>query len=80
VTVLYDEDDETEDFVICLPDQSDPDRGFISFLSPVGRQLLLRKLGEQLSLKIPTGDLQLTIKEISYVGDPFDMEERYKEA
>lgn len=80
VTVLYDEDDETEDFVICLPDQSDPDRGFISFLSPVGRQLLLRKLGEQLSLNIPTGDLLLTIKEISFVGDLFDMEEQYKEA
>jgi len=80
VTVLYDEDNETEEFVICLPEQSDPDRGFISFLSPVGRQLLLRKLGEQISLKIPTGDLQLTIKEISYIGDPFNREERYKEA
>ncbi|MFK9092858.1 GreA/GreB family elongation factor [Bacillus salipaludis] len=80
VTVLYDEDNESEDFVICFPEQSDPDSGYISFLSPVGRQLLLRKLGEQLSLRIPTGDLQMTIKDILYVGDLFEMEEQYKEA
>ncbi|MFZ7946601.1 MULTISPECIES: GreA/GreB family elongation factor [Bacillaceae] len=80
VTVLYDEDNETEEFVICLPEQSDPDKGFISFLSPVGRQLLLRSLGEQISLKIPTGDLPLTVKDISYVGDLFGMENHYKEA
>ncbi|EKN65751.1 hypothetical protein BABA_18352 [Neobacillus bataviensis LMG 21833] len=80
VTVLLEEDNETEDFVICLPEQSNPDSGFISFLSPVGRQLLLRNLGEQLLLKIPTGDLQVTIRDISYVGDLLEMEERYKEA
>lgn len=80
VTVLYDEDNESDEFVICFPEQSDPDSGFISFLSPVGRQLLLRELGEQLSLRIPTGDLQMTIKDISYVGDLFKMEGQYKEA
>ncbi|WHY84215.1 GreA/GreB family elongation factor [Neobacillus novalis] len=80
VTVLYDDDNETEDYTICFPEQSEPDQGLISFLSPVGRQLLLKNLGEQLSLKIPTGELQVTIKEISYVGDLFDVQERYKEA
>lgn len=68
VTVLYNEDNETEDYIICFPEQSDPDSGYISFLSPVGRQLLLKKLGETLSLKIPTGELVITIKEISYGG------------
>nr|WP_259345542.1 GreA/GreB family elongation factor [Priestia aryabhattai] len=29
---------ETEQFTICFPGQSDPDKGNISFLSPVGRQ------------------------------------------
>lgn len=80
VTVLYDDDGETEDYVICLPDQSNPDQGFISFLSPVGRQLLLKKFGEQLSLKIPTGELQVTIKDISYVEDLFEAQERYRKA
>ncbi|MEH7129076.1 GreA/GreB family elongation factor [Neobacillus drentensis] len=76
VTVLYDEESETEDFVICLPEQIDPDRGFISFLSPVGRQLLFKNIGERISLKIPTGELQVTIKEISFVGHLLELDKR----
>nr|WP_263327273.1 GreA/GreB family elongation factor [Neobacillus sp. Marseille-Q6967] len=73
VTVMYDEDNETEDYIICFPEQSDPDSGFISFLSPVGRQLLLKQIGETLSLKIPTGELMMTIREISYAGHLLDV-------
>jgi transcription elongation factor GreA len=73
VTVLYNDDNETEDYIICFPEQSDPDSGRISFLSPVGRQLLLKNIGETLSLKIPTGELMITIKEISYVGHQFNV-------
>jgi transcription elongation factor GreA len=68
VTVMYLDDQETEEYVICFPEESDPDKGFISFLSPVGRQLLLKNIGEELSLKIPTGELGVSIKEISYFG------------
>ncbi|MET3696641.1 transcription elongation factor GreA [Bacillus oleivorans] len=76
VTVMYEDDHETEDYVICFPEQSDPDNGFISFLSPVGRQLLLRKIGEQLLLKVPTGELSVSIKEISFAGDWLENKER----
>ncbi|WP_419887852.1 GreA/GreB family elongation factor [Neobacillus niacini] len=80
VTVLYDEEDETEDYVICYPEQSDPDLGYISFLSPVGRQLLFKNLGDKVSIKIPTGELLVTIKEISFVGQLLDYERKTKEA
>ncbi|MCM3568920.1 GreA/GreB family elongation factor [Neobacillus mesonae] len=80
VTVLYDEEEDTEDYVICFPEQSEPDIGHISFLSPVGRQLLLKEIGEKISLTIPTGELHVTIKEISYVGDTFEFVKRTKEA
>jgi transcription elongation factor GreA len=80
VTVWYEEDNETEDYVICYPEESDPDRGYISFLSPVGRQLLLKNNGEKLSLKIPTGELLVTIKEISYAGQLLDQGIKTKEA
>lgn len=80
VTVIYDEDDETEDYVICFPEDSDPDRGFISFLSPVGRQLLLKEIGERIALKVPTGELAVTIKEISFVGHLFELQRETKEA
>jgi transcription elongation factor GreA len=80
VTVWYEEDNESEDYVICYPEQSDPDRGYISFLSPVGRQLLLKNNGEKLSLKIPTGELIVTIKEISFTGQLLDEGIQTKEA
>ncbi|MGM7721347.1 GreA/GreB family elongation factor [Metabacillus sp. Hm71] len=76
VTVLYDEDNETEDYLICYPEQTDPDCGYISFLSPVGRQLLLKKIGEKVLLKIPTGDLFVTIKEISFAETFLDLERK----
>jgi transcription elongation factor GreA len=80
VTVWYDEEHETEDYVICFPEQIDPDSGYISFLSPVGRQLLLKEIGESLSLKVPTGEVLVTIKDISYVGHLLDAGQQTKEA
>ncbi|TWE01062.1 transcription elongation factor GreA [Neobacillus bataviensis] len=80
VTVWYDEEHETEDYVICFPEQIDPDGGYISFLSPVGRQLLLKEIGESLSLKVPTGEISVTIKDISYVGHLLDAGKQTKEA
>lgn len=80
VTVLYDEENETEDYVICYPEHSNPDHGFISFLSPVGRQLLFKNISEKIMLKIPTGELLITIKEISFVGHLLDLERKTKEA
>ena len=80
VTVLYEEENDTEDFVICFPEQSDPDSGCISFLSPVGRQLLLKEIGEKVMLKIPTGDLPVRINEITYVGHLLSGQQNMKEA
>ncbi|MEH7106687.1 GreA/GreB family elongation factor [Bacillus sp. JJ1764] len=80
VTIKYDDDDETEDYVICFPDASDPDQGLISFMSPVGRQLLLKEKGEKIALKIPSGEIAVSINEISFVGDLFEMEKKTREA
>jgi transcription elongation factor GreA len=80
VTVWYEDENEAEDYVICFPEQSDPDSGFISFLSPVGKQLLLKNIGERLLLKIPTGDVSVTIKEITYGGNLLNGQRHTKEA
>ncbi|MCH1627900.1 GreA/GreB family elongation factor [Ferdinandcohnia quinoae] len=69
VTVLYEDDGDTEEFYICLPKQSNPDEGYISFLSPVGRQLLLKNIGEKISLTIPSGALPVSIKQVTFVGN-----------
>ncbi|CAM3401958.1 GreA/GreB family elongation factor [Cytobacillus oceanisediminis] len=68
VTLLFEGENDREDYHICLPEHSDPDNGCISFLSPVGRQLLLKNLGEQTSLIIPSGQLDVVIENISYSG------------
>lgn len=65
VTVAYDEQD-VEQFTICFPEEIDPDRGCISFLSPIGRQLLLRGREEQVSLVTPSGETTVKIKQVRF--------------
>ncbi|MEH7381152.1 GreA/GreB family elongation factor [Bacillus sp. JJ1533] len=69
VTVLFDGENDTEDYSICLPKQTDPDAGCISFLSPVGRQLLLRKVGDNVILNTPAGGLPVTVQSITFAGN-----------
>ncbi|WP_079507513.1 GreA/GreB family elongation factor [Mesobacillus jeotgali] len=71
VTVQFKDESETEteDYIISLPDQSDPDANRISFLSPVGRQLLLKNVGDEISLVVPNGTVSLSIKRISFSGN-----------
>ncbi|WP_210367542.1 GreA/GreB family elongation factor [Bacillus sp. REN3] len=66
VTVSFDGDEDREDYHICLPDHSNPDNGVISFISPVGRQLLLKNTGDQISLSVPNGHLNVTIEKITF--------------
>lgn len=69
VTVLFQDEKETEDYFISLPDHSDPDANCISFLSPVGRQLLLKNVGDEISLVVPNGTVSLSVKRISFSGN-----------
>lgn len=66
VAVLYEEDQFIDHFTICFPEQSNPDRGCISFLSPVGNQLLLRGLEERVVLNTPAGETSVVIKDIQF--------------
>lgn len=69
VTLLYEEEQETEQFTICFPNQVNPDEGYISFLSPVGSQLLLRSLREKVVLLTPGGPTKVSIEEITFKND-----------
>jgi transcription elongation factor GreA len=66
VALLYKEDNYVEHFTICFPEKSDPARGYISFLSPVGRQLLLHSLNEEIVLLTPGGETRVVIKKIEF--------------
>ncbi|MGF9698573.1 GreA/GreB family elongation factor [Paenibacillus sp. MABNR03] len=56
----------SDTFMIVMPDDADPDTGRISFLSPVGRQLLLASKGEVRSVTIPAGSMRVRITEIEW--------------
>jgi transcription elongation factor GreB len=47
-------------------DEAEPEAGSISWLSPVARALVARKVGETVTLKLPAGETQLTITSISF--------------
>jgi transcription elongation factor GreA len=66
VTCL-DLDHHVEDqYTICFPEESDPDNGLISFLSPVGQQLLLAKVNHPVTIETPNGKLRVFVSKVSF--------------
>jgi transcription elongation factor GreB len=47
-------------------DESDPDRGWVSWLSPIARALMNAQLGERIRFKFPAGEEELEIVNIAY--------------
>jgi transcription elongation factor GreA len=47
--------------MIVMPEDTNPDEGRISFLSPVGSQLLLGSKGEVRSVHTPSGSMRIRI-------------------
>ena len=66
LTLEYLDYQTTDQFTIVLPQDANPDEGKISFLSPVGRQLLLAAAGDVLSVTTPAGSMQVRIESIQY--------------
>ncbi|NOU96355.1 transcription elongation factor GreAB [Paenibacillus sp. LMG 31456] len=64
--IVYLEDGYTESYTIVFPHQADPNSNKISFLSPIGFQLLMAKINETYQLKIPSGEIKVKLEEIIY--------------
>jgi len=47
-------------------DETDMDRGWVSWLSPIARALLNAKLGQRVRFRFPSGEEELEIVHISY--------------
>jgi transcription elongation factor GreB len=47
-------------------DETDLDRGWVSWLSPVARALLNARLGERVRFRSPSGDRELTVVAVEY--------------
>ena len=57
---------ETKTYTILGPDEADPTKGSISFLSPVGQALLSREVGDEVSVEIPRGRVTYEITGITF--------------
>ncbi|TDF96357.1 GreA/GreB family elongation factor [Paenibacillus piri] len=64
--LLYVEDGLTESYTVVFPHQAEPNENKVSFLSPIGLQLLLAKTNETCRLKVPSGELEVRLEEIRY--------------
>ena len=43
-----------------------PERGLVSYQSPIGKALLKRKVGDVVTLKRPAGDVEIEILRLEY--------------
>lgn len=59
---------ETKTFTILGPDEAEPAKGSISFLSPVGQALLGKEEGDEVTIEIPRGRVTYEIINISFRG------------
>ena len=60
-TVVLQSDGDVETYTIVSPAESDPDQGYISYESPLGRALLKQKVGDEVNIKVPAGTLHYRI-------------------
>src|ERR671918_1612194 len=64
VTVLDLDTGETDTYVVVLAEMMDIDAGHISLASPLGRALANGRVGDEISLRLPTGTRRLRITDL----------------
>ena len=52
--------------------ESNPDRGLISFASPLAKQLLGKEEGDEVKMRLPGGEKEFEIDEVKYVEIVFE--------
>ena len=60
--------EESRTYTILGPDEAEPAKGSISFLSPVGQALLGKEVGDEVSVDIPRGRVTYEIVDITFRG------------
>ena len=63
---LEDEDGVAKTWRIVGADESDMARGYISMDSPVAKALLGKRLGDEITIRVPKGDVEYTIVAVKY--------------
>jgi transcription elongation factor GreB len=63
---VEDDEGETVTYRIVGPDESDADKKWISMEAPVAKALMTKRLGDEVTVRRPKGDITLTIVKIRY--------------
>lgn len=61
------EDDSREVYKIVGREESDPDQGKISYVSPIAKAIIGKKEGEEVLLRTPKGEEYIEIEKVEYV-------------
>ncbi|WP_066387930.1 transcription elongation factor GreA [Helicobacter himalayensis] len=72
VKILNLDSEQESSYIIVGSLESDPQRGFISITSPIARNLLGKEVGEEVTIKLPSGESDFEILEVGY--KPFSLE------
>jgi transcription elongation factor GreA len=68
--VLYDaERDEEITYRLVTPEESDPQAGMISTMSPVGKSLMGKEEGDEVTVRTPAGARNFEIKRLTTIHD-----------
>src|SRR5436190_6844439 len=68
--LLYDaERDEEVTYRLVTPEESDPPAGLISTVSPIGRSLMGKQEGDEVTVTIPSGSRQFEIRRLITLHD-----------
>ncbi|MBI1842287.1 MAG: GreA/GreB family elongation factor [Verrucomicrobia bacterium] len=61
---------EVREYWIVGVDETDIDRGWVSWLSPIAKALLNARIGQRVRFRFPSGEESLEILEIAYPSNP----------
>ncbi|WP_187648025.1 transcription elongation factor GreA [Nitrosophilus labii] len=72
VKLLDIEEDEEIEYTIVGATESNPEHGLISYNTPLARQLLGKEEGDEITVKLPKGEIDFEILEVYYKPIKFD--------
>ena len=72
VTLLDLDSDEEKTYTIVGSVEANADKGYISFNSPLAKQLLGKEEGDDFTAKLPSGEVDFEITEVKYVEITLD--------
>ena len=66
---LRDGDDETVTYELVMPEDADPDKGWISTASPIGRAIVGKEEGDEITVTTPKGVREFEIVTVTTIHD-----------